>query len=425
MVLDDAVLARRAGRPISRSDIVRSAAALAAQLPPRTGALVNLCSDRGHFLTGLLAAILTGRRTVLPPNPAPEVVARLRAQFAGSAAIDDAWIDAHVGLVGATARAPMAFPDEDFAAASLFTSGSTGEPRRHDRTWSQLCRGTQTLAERLMPAEPHNLVATMPPQHMFGLEASVLLPLLGGHAVDSGRPLFPEDVRQALARLPEPRGLLTTPLHLRKCLEDDRPWPGVAFILSATAPLTMELAARAEERLGGTLTEIYGSTETGALASRRTAHEQAWLPLPGVSLWPADGAWRARGGHFTECELADRVELQTDGRFHLRGRDADMLKIAGKRASLAELTRALLSIRGVDDAVVLPPPGAGRDDRRVMALVVAPGLNGGEIRDRLRQKIEPAFLPRPLLKVDCLPRNATGKLPLEALEALLRSRGRR
>ena len=45
-------------------------------------------------------------------------------------------------------------------------------------------------------------------------------------------------------------------------------------------------------------------------------------------------------------------------------------------------------------------------------------MNAATLIENLRQRIDPVFLPRPLLLVDRLPRNATGKLPQQALQAL-------
>jgi acyl-coenzyme A synthetase/AMP-(fatty) acid ligase len=112
--------------------------------------------------------------------------------------------------------------------------------------------------------------------------------------------------------------------------------------------------------------------------------------------------------------LQDLIATTTATRFHLRGRAADMVKVAGKRTSLADITRHLLAIPGVRDAAVLIP----ESDARPVAFVVAPGLSTQQILTALAGRIEPVFVPRPLLLVDSLPRNALGKLPREALLSL-------
>jgi acyl-coenzyme A synthetase/AMP-(fatty) acid ligase len=120
--------------------------------------------------------------------------------------------------------------------------------------------------------------------------------------------------------------------------------------------------------------------------------------------------------------LQDVIELRSDNRFVIRGRNTDMVEVAGKRASLADLTRRLLSIPGVDDAVVFQPdsPNSG-PVRRVAALVVSRVLSVNEITERLKESIDPVFIPRPLVLVPALPRNELGKLPREQLIAVMQS----
>ncbi|PIQ13537.1 MAG: beta-hydroxyacyl-ACP dehydratase, partial [Hydrogenophilales bacterium CG18_big_fil_WC_8_21_14_2_50_58_12] len=59
------------------------------------------------------------------------------------------------------------------------------------------------------------------------------------------------------------------------------------------------------------------------------------------------------------------------------------------------------------------------------ACVVAPGMAAAALLAALRERIDPVFLPRPLLFVDALPRNSTGKLPRTALQALFQTHGTR
>jgi acyl-coenzyme A synthetase/AMP-(fatty) acid ligase len=96
-----------------------------------------------------------------------------------------------------------------------------------------------------------NIVATVPPQHSYGFESSVLLALLGGAAFDSGRPFYPADIVAALERLPRPRALVTTPFHLKTLLLSGLELPPVDLVLSATAPLSPQLAAEAEHTAAG------------------------------------------------------------------------------------------------------------------------------------------------------------------------------
>ena len=193
------------------------------------------------------------------------------------------------------------------------------------------------------------------------------------------------------------------------------------MVVSATAPLDRELAQAVEAKLGGQLLEIFGSTETCAFASRRTARDELWRLHEGVQLESTtDGTLIAAPWNHQRILLQDHLVLQGAREFRVHGRNADLIEVAGKRASLADLTRRVLAIDGVRDAVVFQPGAESvATIRRVAALVVAPGLTAAQLHDRLAASVDPAFLPRPLLLVDALPRNELGKLPRAALLAAL------
>ena len=422
--------------PIALGTFLRQVRALAAWLPDGRHA-INLCEDRYRFMVAFCAVAVRGQVTLLPPSRAPAVIADELRRHADSYCLGDQPLRPEPPCYW---RLPEALPEADGApmqvdanalAAIGFTSGSTGEPRPNPKTWAAFRTGTaQNLAalRDLWPAgSTAHQVATVPPQHMYGMELSVLLPLLADVAVHAGRPFFPHDIVRALHEVPPPRLLVTTPVHLRALVEACAADPGIvapplAGIVSATAPLPAELAAAAEARFGCEVRELFGSTETCVVARRRSAREQAWTPLPGVRVQPQPDGSLVHAPHLpAPVALADLVELvDAQGRFVLRGRNADLLEIAGKRASLGDLTRKLQAVPGVVDAVVFQlDQGAGNGVRRIAALAVAPQLDPAAILQALRCSIDPVFLPRPLKCVAALPRNATGKLPRAALLALL------
>jgi acyl-coenzyme A synthetase/AMP-(fatty) acid ligase len=191
-------------------------------------------------------------------------------------------------------------------------------------------------------------------------------------------------------------------------------------MLSATAPLPAALAAAAEARTGAPLHEIYGSTESGQLASRRTTAGSAWALLPGVRLeQEGDATWACDGHVEGRVALSDVIELLPDRHFLLHGRHADLINIAGKRTSLAYLNHQIAAVPGVlDAAFFLPDDEPAGGIARLTAFVVAPTLTSRQLLAALRPRIDAIFLPRPPIFVDALPRNGTGKLPRSALQAL-------
>lgn len=410
---------------LSQARFLGQAAALARMLPP-AGQVLNLCESRHAFLLGFAAALLRGQASLLPPNRTAATVAAIRARYPDSSVLsDDGAAD--------TLAVPLDLPAADWdgpppaiaatqLAALPFTSGSTGEPLPHAKSWGGLVLHSRLLSQRLGFAGAH-VAATVPPQHTYGLETTVLAALAGGAASHSARPFFPQDLSQALQQLPAPRLLITTPVHLQALLQARLRLPPLAGVVSATAPLAPALAAAAEAWLGAPLHEIYGSTESGALATRRTTAGELWQLLPGVSASADGDGALVRGPHLAQpARLSDRIEMLPDGRLRLLGRSGDLLKVAGKRMSLAELNHHLLAIAGVEDAVAfLPEADDSAAVQRPAALVVAPALSPAQILEQLRHSVDPAFLPRPLRCVERLPRNELGKLPRAALLAMLRA----
>jgi len=288
----------------------------------------------------------------------------------------------------------------------------------HRKPWRALAMSARycrlRLGERAL-----NVVATVPPQHMYGFESSVLLALVCGGALHPARPLFPRDVQTALEAVPAPRILVTTPVHIRACVEAGVALPPLELILSAAAPLAPALAAEAERRFATRVLEIYGFTEAGQVASRRTTAAAAWRTLPGVRLVACGDGWAVEGGPVPgRVAVSDLIRPTGPGAFMLEGRASDLIDVAGKRASLADLNRTLTEIPGVEDGVFHLPAHVNGAVTRLMAFVVAPRSSRREILARLREAIDPAFLPRPLVLVERLPRAATGKLPLDALRSL-------
>jgi len=258
---------------------------------------------------------------------------------------------------------------------------------------------------------------------MYGFESTVLLAMLSGNAFSAERPFYPADICSVLAAAPRPRALITTPIHLHTLLAAGVDLPPVDLIVSATAPLDVALARDAETRFASRLLEIYGSTETGQIATRRPAESAEWHLWPAVRLTVEGDGVFAQGGHVEQrTELCDVIEITGAEKFLLHGRTADLVNVAGKRSSFGYLNTQLLAIPGVVDGAFFmraaDPAGSTRVTR-LAAIVVAPGLNVATLTEHLRRRIDSVFLPRPLLLVDRLPRNATGKLPHHILQALL------
>lgn len=423
----DEVLAHRHGQPIRAGDFLAEAGQLAAGLPPH-GYALNLCADRYRFTVAFAAALMAGQTTLLPPNRLDATIEGVLDEYPGGYVLSDdpedhRWRDAVV--ISAPRSSPPTVGlvpelDPDHLAAVVFTSGSTGSSKAIEKPWYTYYHSTLINAAEMglgLGSGATGVVATVPPQHMYGLETSVLMALLGGAAVSSARPLMPADVASRLAEVPAPRVLVSTPIHLRALADAQLTLPRVERVWSATAPLDPELARSIEDLHGAVVAEIYGCSEVGSLAWREPAREAAWSLFPGFHLEAEGSATRVAASHLPRSYvLQDILEHETSGRFRIVGRDEDLVNVAGKRASLADLNQALLRIPEVEDGVIFESPRTGGwAQGRLVALVMARGVGGAEIRAALRRQVDEAFLPRPIRFVDALPRNEAGKLTRQSL----------
>jgi acyl-coenzyme A synthetase/AMP-(fatty) acid ligase len=218
--------------------------------------------------------------------------------------------------------------------------------------------------------------------------------------------------------------LVTTPLQIRALLQAGAGLPKLDRVISATAPLYPELASEAERRWNVPVWEIFGATEVGSIASRRTVSGDIWAAYPRVRLHqsrPCAGAAETLvTGPFAEPHpLSDLVERLDPVRFRVLGRRTDVVKLGGRRTSLAGLNRVLTSIDGVLDGLFVAPADLDRrPTARLSAFVVAPGISVDAVMAGLRGRVDPLFLPRRIVHVDRLPRGETGKLPDAAMTVL-------
>ncbi len=429
----DDIFAWRTDGPVTVADYLADAATLAAALPAGDYVL-NLCNDRYRFAVGFAAGLLRGKTSLQPSSQSAETFRRLQADYPGLFCLCDGETDTldlpRVDFPECPTVNRKKAPNSEFSipeiptdhlAAILFTSGSTGLPQAQKKTWGKLVLNGAAEAIALgLDCQPQVLVGTVPVQHSYGFESTFLLALHGGCSFWAGKPFYPQDIASALAAVPAPRLLVTTPFHLSALLAAGIELPPIACLLSATAPLSVALAADAEARTGAPMKEIYGSTESGQLATRRTTDGAAWTLLPGVRLEQDGDQTIACAGHVEgRVPLSDLIELLPDGRFLLHGRHADLINIAGKRTSLAYLNHQLAAVPGVvDGAFFLPDDEAPDGITRLTAFVVAPGLTARQVTLALRERVDAIFLPRPLVLVEELPRNSTGKLPRGNLQAL-------
>jgi 4-coumarate--CoA ligase (photoactive yellow protein activation family) len=410
-------LACMAGSTISLGQFHADVDRLTAQLR-RNGDTLISCPGRYAFSVGLLASWLSGRTVVLPPNHLDETLRNIRNRFNIAFECDTEWGRQLPGNDASAAHGSWEpLLPSDIHAVKLSTSGSTGTPKAITKSVANLLDEARAIAAEFdWPVGP--VVAGVPPQHLYGLTFSLLLPWVLGNAWVDEMPRYPCDVLQALQHNGA-KTLISVPAQYQAMLEDGTDLRGILCV-SAAAPLPGSLARQWQQQNGTDILEFYGSTETGVIGHRRQLSAETWQAFPQVCLSAEQDLLKVdspfvsdefTGGFLT----ADRITLPEQGRFQLLGRTDTIVKIAGKRVSLKNIEDSIRSCHGVAEAAVIAVPARGLvRDMAIWAVVVADGgypLSSRQLQSDLRGKLDGIEIPRRILVVDQLPRTASGKLP--------------
>lgn len=382
---------------------------------------INLCEDRYLFALGFAACMLQKQISLMPASRAEKEIETLEQDYTDTHRLDDTLLESLLASKTNTDKSLSLEINSNQLVAIIFTSGSSGKPKANPKQWDSLVDSAQRIAAQLNlnQLSQHTLVATVPPQHMYGFETTIIFPLVTGVCVHNSKPFFPDDIRQTIASVNDPVILVTTPIHLRACAQTKLNWPAIDFALSATAPLSTQLAKDAEKELHTTIREIYGCSETGVIATRTTTQNLEWTLLADYSFSKKfTGVCLLTPLSNEEILLPDQIEQIDSRHFNLLGRQSDLVKIAGKRGSLNDLKIKLCALDGIDDAVFFMPDEHPDEKARLAAFVVAPDLSIKEINSIFSHQVDNAFVPRPLIKVDKLPYNESGKLPRKNLLTL-------
>ena len=410
-----------------RADVARVAARLG---DAPLGQVIVIAQDRYLFAVGLLAAWSRGHTVVLPPNAQSATIDALAAEVGALTILHDS--DASTGIdlrtcqLGPEGRLDWpVLMDDDRHAVTLFTSGSTRSFRGVHKSTRQLYRELATLQSTFALTAQHRVVATVPANHLYGLLFSVLWPLMAGAPFLREVPHHVEAIVDPLRQRPAEAVLVTVPAHLQGFARLSPNQLQGLRVFSSTAPLETELALALIGQQSLDLIEVFGSTETGGIAWRRVDQSPRWTPLSGVSVSvDAEGHLLLSSDFLPDGGLFrtdDRVHLEADTFVHL-GRADDIVKVGGRRISLGHIEQHLRQVPGVLDAAVVAVPDEGVRGTRILAAIVAPGLDVKTLRATLAMWLDPATTPRRYVFVDALPRETNGKLQRQRLLALFSAR---
>ncbi|MGE9550491.1 AMP-binding protein [Erwinia amylovora] len=429
---DVGMVARRDGEALSRSQWQQQILSLGHSLLAHPGQRWALCFDDSYlFSIALLAALHAGKTPVIPGHCRESLLQEQAGEF--DAMLSDqqlapgcpVWqvggaqsseLAVLPGERGRTECAPLpAIPDD--ACVVLFTSGSTGQPRQIIRPVRCLDEEARWLAElwgdRLQNC---TFIASVSHQHLYGLTFRLILPLALGQPFDSRQIFYSEQLSTRKSGLRY--AFISSPAFLRR-LDMTLSAPECQLIVSAGGALPWPYAQGVEAWLKQPVDEIYGSTETGVLATRsRTAEEVLWQPFRQVVFsQEQQKRWRVRSPLIPDAEgllLDDKLAFTAQG-FQLCGRYDRTVKIEDKRVSLSEIERRLLALPQVKDVAAI---AVTRPERSGIGVVLeldklyseaALARLKREWRHELHRWLEPVAIPRYWRVVESIPQNSQSK----------------
>ncbi|WP_223630653.1 acyl-CoA synthetase family protein [Pseudomonas atacamensis] len=327
---------------------------------------------------------------------------------------------------------PGAELDLDQCRLSLCTSGSSGEPKRIDKTLRQLANEVEAL-EQLWGADLGEacIIGSVATQHIYGLLFRVLWPLCAGRPFVRRQLAFSEDLQRASREYPA-FAWVASPALLKR-MGDNLDWPALSAVrrvFSSGGALPPEAAQSLHQRLQQWPTEILGSSETGGIAWRQG--ESLWQPFAGVELsQDSDGALLIASPYLPAGHVehsADAAHIAVDGRFELLGRLDRIVKLEEKRISLPMLEQALAAHDWVAEARL----GVVQENRASLGALLVLSESGlfalrehgrrgltETLRKHLSQHCEALALPRRWRLLRQMPLNSQGKLAQADVEALL------
>jgi acyl-coenzyme A synthetase/AMP-(fatty) acid ligase len=410
------------------------------------GAAGCLAAENKAVIAAALLASLAGGPTLLLPYAfSAKVLARMQQANGFTTAISDVhrpWPEG-VRVIcpqpsGSQTAGSALMPISDQAAPraellKIFTGGSTGTPQLWAKTGENIFGESFFLAERFKVTERDCIMATIPPYHIYGLLFSVVLPLVSSALVVGETPSFPHEIAEA-ARAHQVTVLASVPAHYR-ALREVKKDISLRLAFSSAGMLDAVDNAAFCRRHNVGVVEVYGSTETGGIATRnRFLGEDFFTPFSTLDWQIVDERLAVRSpyispdlpldtnGFFTS---SDRVQACAMNTFALKGRTDAVAKVGGKRVDLEEIRALIKKGAGVADCVVMALAESGGREYRIGALIQ--GQEAGVevdtelIRKSLVDALEPYAMPRRLKTVERIPMKKNGKYDWPAIGRLLRT----
>jgi acyl-coenzyme A synthetase/AMP-(fatty) acid ligase len=408
------------GRSITNSDFIEQIECLAKKLlhhPARTWALCY--SNSFFFLIALFATLYAKKEPILLPNNQAGTLENFRSEYHGLLTDVDGIEETLLEESTQDIVLESLQPEQSII---LFTSGSTGQPKKITRKLSHLISEI-TVLEQVFGrnlADSH-VYSTVSHQHIYGLLFYLLWPLTTGRCIIAPLLVYPENIIAAIAQ--EAKIVLISSPSLLNRITNAEIKKRQVTLFSSGGLLAVGTADNLKSALNTYPYEILGSTETGGVAYRQQLMCHDWRALPGVKveLELVSKALRISSPFFEHDEpftMGDIAMIKENGRFQLLGRNDRIVKIEGKRLSLAEMEVCLRKMNEIADIYVL----ALENHRQYLASIVVLTASGEallkkqgkrflnqQLTNRAAKYFDRVLLPKKFRYVNEIPTNSQGK----------------
>lgn len=392
--------------------------------------------DKSLIAASLLASLATGAVLLLPHSFSARALQQMQEISGFRAAICDVARELPKGTECISAASGKESTALAFAQLSsqtellrLFTGGSTGAPKIWSKTAGNIFGEAFFMARRYNIGHQDLIAATISPYHIYGLLFSVVIPLVASARVLAEIPCFPAEI-VTVVQEESATIFASVPAHYR-VLRGRETSMALRLAISSAGMLEQgdneDFCARNETPI----VEVYGSTETGGLATRnRKEGQEYFTPLEPVEWKIRDERLYVRSpflspdvsenqeGYFLS---GDRVKGQGEKSFSLHGRADAITKVGGERVDLDEIRDVLQNQPGVEECVVVPLVDPGGRQNRIAALVRGQGIDLDLVKKSLAASLEPLARPRLIKKVPHIPLSKNGKYDRDAIVNLFSS----
>lgn len=309
---------------------------------------------------------------------------------------------------------------------NFYTSGSTGYPKLIEKTLKQFeAEASKIVNQFKNDISDSVFLYTVPHYHSYGFVFAVLVPYMLELKSLDNRINYLETINNFSEY--NKITIVTTPAFLKRIdktsLKIDAEW----YLFSSTGVLDKKVNDLCKEVFSTDATEIYGSTEAGAMAYRRRSENELWTRLSVVQLKADEhGSIECCSGYTGDnvwIHVGDVVDMKNENEFELIGREDSIVKIEGKRISVQQIDRQILKDKHFKDSYTIY---CKSDKREYIASFVV--LNNADrntehmkryIIEYLKGYFETVVLPKKIYFVDRIPRSEIGKIDRNALESIM------